>query len=166
MEKLSITGYKIVKMIHILSASIWIGTAITVFYMLKVVLNKDNVLPILKAVQNIDFFIIIPSNLITFITGLIFSIGTDWGFFKHRWIIIKYIINLLPIIGGALIFGHPIFSMIAIAEEKGVDALTSTEFIISNKFMTIAFIVMIVLLFLAVYLSIYKPKIRKVIKKS
>jgi uncharacterized membrane protein len=84
MGKINRNGYKIVKLIHIISASIWIGTAITVFYMLKVVLNKDNVLPILKAVQNIDFFVIIPSNLITFITGLIFSIGTDWGFFKHR----------------------------------------------------------------------------------
>jgi uncharacterized membrane protein len=166
MKKLSGTGYKIVKIIHILSASIWIGTAITVFYMLKVFLNKDNVLPILQAVQNIDFFVIIPSNLMTFITGLIFSTGTDWRFFKHKWIIIKYIINLLPIIGGALIFGHPIFSMIAIAEEKGADALASTEFIMSNKFMTVAFIVMIALLFFAVYLSVYKPKFKRALKKS
>jgi uncharacterized membrane protein len=161
MGKIKGNGYKIVKLIHIIFASIWIGTAITVFYMLKVLLNKDNVLPLLKAVQYIDFCVIIPANLLTFITGLIFSIGTDWGFFKHRWIIIKYIINLLPIIGGALIFGHPIFSMIAIAEEKGVDALTSPEFILSNKFMTIAFIIMIVLLFFAVYLSVYKPKLKK-----
>jgi uncharacterized membrane protein len=165
MGKLNNNVYKVVKFIHIISASVWIGTAITVFYMLKIVLNKDNVLPILKAVQNIDFFVIIPSNLITFITGLIFSIGTDWGFFKHRWIILKYVINLLPIIGGAMIFGHPIFSMIGIAEEKGVDALTSPEFILSNKFMTIAFIIMIVLLFFAVYLSIYKPKLKKELKK-
>ena len=161
MGKINGNGYKIVKLIHIISASVWIGTAITVFYMLKIVLNEDNVLPILKAVQNIDFFVIIPSNLMTFITGLIFSTGTDWGFFKHKWITLKYIINLIPIIGGAFIFGHPIFSMIAIAEEKGVDALASPEFILLHKFMTIAFIIMIVLLLFAVCLSIYKPKLNK-----
>jgi hypothetical protein len=98
----------------------------------------------------------------TFITGLIFSIGTDWGFFKHRWIIVKYIINLFPIIGGAFIFGHPIFKMIAIAEENGADALASPEFILSNKFMTIAFVIMIALLFFAVYLSVYKPRLKKI----
>jgi uncharacterized membrane protein len=160
MGKINGNGYKIVKLIHIISASVWIGTAITVFYMLKVVLNEDNVLPILRAVQNIDFFVIIPSNLMTFITGLIFSTGTDWGFFKHKWITLKCIINLLPIIGGAFIFGQPIFSMIAIAEEKGATALASPEFILSHKFMTIAFIIMIVLLLLAVCLSIYKPKFK------
>jgi hypothetical protein len=67
----------------------------------------------------------------------------------------------LPIIGGAFIFGHPIFSMIAIAEEKGTDAFISSEFILANKFMTIAFIIMIVLLLFAVYLSVYKPKLKK-----
>jgi hypothetical protein len=55
MRKINKGGYKIVKLIHITSASVWIGTSITVFYILKVLLNNNNVLSILKAVQNIDF---------------------------------------------------------------------------------------------------------------
>ena len=49
--KLSSNGYKILKIIHILSAAIWIGATVTGLFLLTFVLNKDNLSEILTTVQ-------------------------------------------------------------------------------------------------------------------
>jgi len=157
--KLSIKCYKIVKIIHILSSSIWIGTSVIGLFLLKVVLDKNNLYEILLAVHYIDLLIIIPSNLTVFITGIIFSKFTEWGFFKHKWIILKYIINLIPIIGGAFIFASSIINMLAIVEKDGEMALLNPSFILSLNIFTGAFIVVLILLITAVCLTVIKPKL-------
>ncbi|MDR2401484.1 MAG: hypothetical protein LBD73_07535 [Deferribacteraceae bacterium] len=70
--KLSSRGYKIVKIIHILASSIWIGAGVIGLFLLMAVLNKDNLSEILLAIHFIDLLIIVPANLIVFITGIIF----------------------------------------------------------------------------------------------
>jgi hypothetical protein len=159
--KLSNKGYKIVKIIHILSSSIWIGAGVIGLFLLKVVLNKNNLSEILLAVHYIDLMIIIPANLITFITGIIFSKFTEWGFFKHRWIMIKYIINLIPIIGGVFIFAPSIINMLSIADRIGEKALADPSFILSKNIFAGAFTVIILLLITAVCITVIKPKFGK-----
>lgn len=61
-KRLSASGYKIVKTMHILSAAVWIGASIVSLFLLTVVLNGNNLLPILSAVHNIDLLIIVPAN--------------------------------------------------------------------------------------------------------
>jgi hypothetical protein len=159
--KLSAKGYKFVKIIHILSSSIWIGAGVIGLFLLTVVLNKNNVSEILLAVHYIDLLIIIPSNLATFITGIIFSKFTEWGFFKHKWIILKYIINLVPLIGGAFIFAPSIINMLSIVEQEGGAALLNPSFILSRNIFTGAFIGILLLLIVAVCLTVIKPKSKK-----
>ena len=159
--KLSTNGYKIVKIIHILSSSIWIGAGVIGLFLLKVVLNKNNLSEILLAVHYIDLLLIIPANLTTFITGILFSKFTDWGFFKHRWIIFKYIINLIPIIGGVFIFAPSIINMLSIVDKLGEQALVDPSFVLSKNIFTGAFIVILLLLIVAVCLTVIKPKFGK-----
>jgi hypothetical protein len=160
--KLSSRGYKFLKIVHILSASIWIGASVIGLFLLTAVLNKNNLLEILLAIHYIDLLIIVPANLITFITGITFSKFTSWGFFKHKWIVLKYIINLIPLIGGAFIFAPSIINMISIVEEFGEQALADHSFISSKNIFIGTFIGMIILLITAVCLTVIKPKfIRK-----
>ena len=158
-KRLSANGYRIVKTLHILSAAVWIGASIIGLFLLTVVLNRDNLLPVLSVVHNIDLLIIVPANLITFITGIIFSRFTQWGFFKHRWITLKYIINLIPITGG-FIFASAIINMLSIADEIGAEALLAPSFIMSRNIFTWAFIVMLLLLITAVCLTVFKPELK------
>ena len=159
--KLSAIGYKIVKIIHILSVSIWIGSAVIGLFLLTVVLDKNNLSEILSAVHYIDLLIIIPTNLTAFITGIIFSQFTEWRFFKHKWIILKYIINLIPITGGAFIFAPSIINMLSIADKFGENALINSSFILSRNIFTGAFIVILMLLITAVCITVIKPKFGK-----
>ena len=160
MKKLSGKSYKIVKILHILSASIWIGASFVGLFILTVIMNKNNLKEILLTVHYIDLLIIVPANLTAFITGIIFSTFTEWRFFKHRWIIFKYIINLIPIIGGGLIFAPSIINMLSIVDESGTEALSDPHFILWQNIFTGTFIVILILLIIAVCLSVIKPKLK------
>jgi hypothetical protein len=127
-RKLSANGYKSVKIIHILSGAVWIGASVIGLFLLAVILNRDNLLPVLSTVHYIDLLIIVPANLVTFITGIIFSSFTEWKFFKHRWIIFKYIINLIPITGG-FIFASAVINMLSIVDRIGAEAVLDPSFI-------------------------------------
>ena len=166
MKKLSGKSYKIVKILHILSASIWTGSSAAGLLLLTIVLNENNLKEILLAVHSIDLLIIVPANLLTFITGIIFSTFTEWKFFKHRWIILKYIINLIPIIGGGLIFAPSIINMLSIIDKAGRDALSDPSFIVWKNIFTGTFIVMLLLLIIAVCLSVIKPRLRQKYMKN
>ncbi|MDR0747348.1 MAG: DUF2269 family protein [Helicobacteraceae bacterium] len=159
--KLSNRGYKLLKIIHILSSSIWIGAGVIDLFLLTAILNENNLSEILLAIHFIDLLIIIPANLIVFTTGIIFSKFTEWGFFRHRWIILKYIINLIPTIGGGLIFAPSIINMLSIVERIGERALVDPSFILSKNIFTGSLIVMLILLIIAVCLAVIKPKFIK-----
>jgi len=159
--KFSSKEYKIIKIIHILSSGIWIGASVIGLFLLTVVLNKNNLLEILLTVHFIDLLIIIPANLTTFITGILFSKFTEWGFFKHKWIIIKYIINIIPILGGTFIFAPSIKKMLAIVEKDGKNALLNPSFILAKNIFTGSFVVILLLLIVAVCLTVIKPKFEK-----
>ena len=165
MKRLSNSGYKIVKIIHILSASIWIGSGIIVLFLMTFILNKNNLSEILFAVHYIDLFIIIPANTVTMTTGFIFSIFSNWGFIKNKWIILKYCINFIPMILGGIIFAPIIFKMLSIIKEIGEDAIIDPDFVKSKYIFNGSLIIILVLLILAVCLTVFKPKFGKRIDK-
>lgn len=46
------------------------------------------------AMEVIGWFIIVPACLGALITGLIQSLGTNWGLFKHYWVFVKLILTI------------------------------------------------------------------------
>ena len=165
MKKLSGRAYKIIKTVHILSASIWIGAGVVALFLLTVILNKNNVSEMLPAIHYIDLLIIIPANLITFITGVIFSKFTEWGFFKHGWITLKYIINSLPVILGGVMLTPSILNMLSIVKKMGGEAIFDPYFIKSMNIFTGTFVVILVLLITAVCLTVIKPRMGRNVSK-
>jgi hypothetical protein len=93
-------GYRILKTVHLLAAAVRIGAAVSGLFLLTVVMDENN----LRAVHYMDLLIIIPANVLTCITGILFSTFGGWGFFKRRWVTLKYLINLIPIAGGGVVF--------------------------------------------------------------
>ena len=160
MKNLSNKGYKILKLIHILSASIWIGSGVVVLFLLTFVLNKNNLSEIILAVHYIDLLIIIPSNILTFITGIIFSTFTNWKFFKHKWIMLKYCINVVPMILGGIIFVPSIFNMFSIIKIMGENAIVDISFIKSKNIFIASLVIILAILLMAVCLTVFKPKLK------
>jgi hypothetical protein len=50
----------------------------------------------------IGWYVIVPFCLASLVTGLVMSLGTPWGLFRHYWVLVKF---LITIISALILFG-------------------------------------------------------------
>jgi len=81
----------------------------------------------------IDLFILVPGAIGTFLTALIYSIWTNWGWFKHNWITVKWIICIFGIVYGTFWLGPWLSEMAHIAKDQGMKALSDPEFLCNRQ---------------------------------
>jgi hypothetical protein len=62
----------------------------------------------------ITWFVIVPFSLAGFLTGLVQSLGTPWGLFRHYWVVTKLLLTTLATII-LLIHTQPIDQVAAVA---------------------------------------------------
>ena len=48
------------------------------------------------------WYIIVPFCLASLVTGLVVSLGTPWGLFRHYWVLVKF---LITIVSALILFG-------------------------------------------------------------
>jgi len=90
---------KLVRTAHVTFTVGWFG-AVAAFLVLAITgLNSQDAKIVSAVYIGMDLitrFVIVPLSVLPlFLTGPILSLGTSWGLFKHYWIIIKLIINIL-----------------------------------------------------------------------
>ncbi len=105
----------------------------------------------------IDMKILTPAAVFTLITGLIFSVFTKWGFFKHGWLIYKWTITICIIVAGTFYLGPMTTEMLNISDVKRIAALEDPYYqsgLITGLW---ASIINTTLLIIAVAVSVYKP---------
>lgn len=68
--------------------------------------NPDGLAMLLDCIMWLDSTLTIPGAILTVVTGIIYGIFTNWGFFKFRWITVKWIIGITVILVGTFYF-HP-----------------------------------------------------------
>lgn len=158
--KIGKTGYAILKFCHILLASIWIGAGVCLVFLIMFGFVPEAVNGVLAAIRIIDLFIIIPAVIGLLITGVLFSTLTNWGFIKHRWIIIKYVINLLPVIFGGVVMAPPLLGMIKIANQFGQESLVHPDFVHYKIMFMVPLLLLLILALMALMLSVFKPDLR------
>jgi len=47
------------------------------------------------AMELTGWFVIVPLSLASLPTGLVMSLGTEWGLFRHYWVLAKFLITIL-----------------------------------------------------------------------
>ena len=47
------------------------------------------------SLEVIGWFVIVPFSLATVLTGLVQSLGTEWGLFRHYWIAVKFVLTVV-----------------------------------------------------------------------
>lgn len=159
MQKLSAKGQKWLKSFHILFSCLWVGGAVSLTIMIFDMKDSDGILlpGIIASIKFIDDFIIVPGALGLLLTGLIYSIFTKWGWFKHNWIIVKWIITLYGVIFGTFFLGPWINSMPQICETEGLNIFSNKVFL-SNLLMSKLWgTFQLATILFAVFISIFKP---------
>lgn len=102
-----------------------------------------------QAIHRIDAYVVIPAAFGALTTGVVLSLGTKWGLFKHWWVFIKLVLTVTTIIFSTLGLGLWVEESLATpAASTPPHALSITLGATGN---ILAFLVMTAL-------SIYTPK--------
>lgn len=160
MKKLSASGQKFLKSIHLVAAGLWLSCVIVLLMM--PVLSGDIVTGEELYMYNliyhfIDMYILTPAAIATLLTGFVYSLFTRWGFFRHGWLIYKWIATLGIIVSGTFYLGPMVTKMLTIADLERLGALNDAYYVRGVTIGIWAALINAALLVCAVFFSVYKP---------
>ncbi len=158
MRKLSSTGLKYLKFIHLLFTAMWVGgiMALLVVLLLTNPITAEAIYTRFYITKIIDDYVIIPGAITVVLTGLVYSIWSRWGFFKHRWLTVKWIIAVFMVFLGVKL-GDWVNNNVYTIETIN-NYLTNQTEVKRNLHLTIAgSITQLVCLLIAIWISVQKP---------
>ncbi len=150
---------KFVLTAHVTFAVGWLG-AVAAFLALAIAgltsQDAQMVRAAYLAMNWIGWYVLVPLSFASLLTGLVQSLGTEWGLFRHHWIVAKLLINVLANIV-LLMFMLIISSVLA-----GVAAATTLSNVDLGELRSASPLlhagVALLLLLVATTLSVYKPR--------
>ncbi|MEV4733015.1 DUF2269 domain-containing protein [Saccharopolyspora sp. NPDC049426] len=101
------------------------------------------------AMELTGWFVIVPLSLLSLITGVVQALGTQWGLFRHYWVLVKFVITALAT-AVLLVHMRPVSHL---AERAGSGAHGSLQVQVLADAGAAA-----VVLLVAIGLSVFKPR--------
>lgn len=148
---------KLVRTAHITFTVGWLGAVAGFFALAVAGLNSQDAQIVSAAYLGMDVivrFVIVPLSLAPLLlTGPILSLGTPWGLFRHYWIIVKLVINILSTII-LLVHMQPISYLSRAASERTLsdaDRGLQIQMVVASGAGLLALLV-------ATGLAVYKPR--------
>ncbi|MEV0390502.1 hypothetical protein [Nonomuraea sp. NPDC050643] len=140
---------------HVTASVGWLG-AVLVFLALAIVGLTSPDAPTVRAVfvamEPAAWYALVPLAGASLLTGLVQSLGTTWGLFRHYWVLFKLLINVGAIVVLLMYtrtLGH--LAGVAAAPDPAPGSLRSPSVLIHA-------VLAVVLLLLATLLTVYKPR--------
>ena len=166
--KFSPAQTKWLKCFHLLAVAGWVGGALSLMLLHFLRFEgAEEIGDILHGIDRashlIDMGVVVLLGAIgCLLTGLLYSLFTNWGFFRHKWLIIKWAITIFGILAGTFFLGPWETAMNDISRQQGGAALLDAKYL-SSMYLNFWFgILQVVLLVSAMFLSVFKPwKVKK-----
>ena len=133
------TTRKWLKFLHIVFSMSWFGGSLSLLVLLFFIPKPDSV------------------TILSLITGLLLCWKSNWGFFRHWWVIVKLFVTIVVIAFCIIVSGPAAEELAELSQTLGMEALHNEFFL--NKKILIAIVqpaISALLIFLA-YLSVFKP---------
>ena len=111
-RKFALTG-------HVVLSVGWLGSVVCFLVLAIVGLTNEDTLTVRAAYLSMELitrFVIVPLCLVSLFTGLVQSLGTPWGLFRHYWVIAKLLLTLFATLL-LLLHTRPISYMADVARE-------------------------------------------------
>lgn len=147
---------KLALTVHITASVGWLG-AVLVFLPLAIVgltsPDPRTVRAVYVTMEPAAWYALVPLAVASLLTGLIQSLGTTWGLFRHYWVLTKLLINLGAIVV-LLMYTQTLgylASVAAAAPDPAPDVLRSPSVLMHS-------VLAVMLLLLATMLAVYKPR--------
>jgi hypothetical protein len=148
---------KLALMVHMVGSVGWIGSVAAFLVLALTGLNSpdpEKVRAAYLVMEPVTWSVIVPLAFVSLLTGVILSLGTKWGLFRHYWIIAKFLINLLSIL--LLLLHTQLIHEVAVAASGTV--LSAAGLHGSRVHLVIAAVAALAALLLATMLSVFKPR--------
>jgi hypothetical protein len=98
--------------------------------------------------EPVGWFVIVPLNLASLLTGLVSSLTTPWGLFRHYWVLAKLAINVLATV--VLLLYMKTLGLVSDLARQGTGLRDPSPILHTAA--------TVVLLVLAMILAVYKPR--------
>jgi hypothetical protein len=165
MQKFRSTSLKVLKMLHIFMIVLFLGGILSSFALLmRLDLSSFD-----DVYSSYKIFNLISDNVVkigaqgTIVLGLVFGFFTKWGFIKHKWLAVKWLLFIAQTSIGILVVDRLMVSNLALLTTEKALALTDPVFIHSHFLRQDDVILQIGLTLLALILSVLKPGRHRVI---
>lgn len=106
--------------VHVIMSVGWLGAVAAFLAMAIAGLTSADAQTMRGAYVGMELstrFVIVPLSFASLLTGLVSSLGTPWGLFRHYWVVIKLILTLLATLL-LLVHTRPIRYVAEVAVER------------------------------------------------
>ncbi len=139
---------------HVVSSVGWLGAIAGVLALAVAGLTSQEAHMVRAAylgMESIGWFVLVPLSVASLLTGLLQSLGTKWGLFRHYWVLAKLLINVFASII-LLMYMQTLGFFAGVASGSGdLGVLRSPSAMIHA-------VAGLLLLLVAATLSVYKPR--------
>lgn len=170
MKKIGPKGMKWLKIIHVFLVVVFFGGILSSLA-LNIHLDFTKFDESYLGYKNI---VIISDHIVrwgaigTLLVGLTYGFFTNWGFFKHRWVGVKFVLYLIQTIVGIFIIDKLMITNMELLETQRELALTNPEFIRNHLIRQYAVYFQVAVTIFIFIISFIKPwrKKKAPLKKS
>jgi hypothetical protein len=140
---------------HVVASVGWLGAVVGFVGLAVVGLTSQDAQTVRGAYLVMDeaaWLVLVPLAIASLLTGLVQSLGTTWGLFRHYWVVFKLVINVFAT-GVLLLYMETFRSMAAVAADPRADlsAVRNVSPLLHGS-------VALLLLIAATTLAVYKPR--------
>jgi hypothetical protein len=144
--------------LHVASSVGWFG-AVAAFLALAIAAATIDDGPTIRAayisMEVIGWAALVPLSIASLTTGIIHSLGTQWGLVRHYWVIIKLLITAISTVI-LLLYMETLTTLADVARDTSVP--TGIGEVLPNFSPVLHSVAALLALALALGLSIYKPR--------
>jgi uncharacterized membrane protein len=161
MPKITGTGLKWLKFCHLIAVACWLGGGISLLSLALIpmhVTDGGQLYGINQSFHRIDMAVVVIMGACgCFVTGLLYSAVTPWGFVKHRWITVKWLVTVSAVLFGTVCLGPWETLLMDMAGAFGLEAPHMPKYQLTRTLSQVFGTVQILILFLTVWISVFKP---------
>src|ERR687896_686486 len=90
---------KLVLTVHVLTSVGWIGACAAYLTLTVAAMTSDSHDTVRAAFVSMEilYFALVPLAAVALLTGLIQAVGTNWGLFRHYWVLTKLVLRFVAI---------------------------------------------------------------------
>ncbi|WP_246426763.1 DUF2269 domain-containing protein [Paenibacillus rhizosphaerae] len=156
---MSAPAMKWLKIAHIVLVSLFFGgilSSVTINFALGLS-SYENTLKSYKVIVLISDGVIRTGAVGTLAVAFVYGFFTPWGFFRHRWLTVKWILFLLQTFIGIFVVDKLMLANLHLLEAKGPAVLEDSGFLRNHALRNVFVFIQIVLTLIIFIISVLKP---------